>query len=87
MPSYSKNDKVIITESMGKKTVCSVISSAGGFTVVRLPSGGAIRLRDSRLSPFVDETGAAGVGDIENPKAAGYRDPHDYMDSKSKYGP
>ena len=82
--TYKKGDKVYIIESMGKKIICTVVSSAAGFTIVRLPSGGAIRLRDSRIFPCEEDAPTRQTPEIKSP---GYRDPHAYMDTKSKYGP
>ena len=84
MVRFEKGDKVYILESMGKKTVCSVVSSSGGFTIVRLPSGGAIRLRNSRIFPYEEEKVPAAKSPLE---AAGYADPHRHMDETSRYGP
>ena len=86
MGRFKKGDEVYIIESMGKKTVCSVVSSSGGFTVVRLPSGGAIRLRDSRIFPVEDEPAAA--KEIPMPSLLPtVRDPHEHTDYRSKFGP
>ncbi len=89
MGKFKKGDKVYIIESMGQKTVCTVISSSGGFTTVKFKSymgNGAIRLRDSRVFPYVEEE-KPDDDKSSLPKATQYTDPHKYMDPKSKYGP
>ena len=83
---YKKGDKVYILETMGKKTICEIISSSGGFSTIRLPSGGAIRLRDSRIFPYVDENEETKNKEVTN-TIPSIRDPHIYMDTTSKYGP
>lgn len=84
---YKKGDKVYILESMGKKTICEVISSSGGFSTIRLPSGGAIRLRNSRIFPHAEVQTKEEGTDAKDNTSADIKDPHRYMNTTSKYGP
>lgn len=69
-----KGDKAYILESNRIITPVTIIGISGGLYTCSLPSGGAIRLKRSRL--YETEEEAQSHIPVEKPK---YRSPYDYM--------